>query len=133
MKFVGYLTCLIFGVVIGYLLLLLGVVDVVDRVPGTLEEPALALPTYLGFMSVMLTAVTVVLAAVAIGIGVVAAYTFREIREEVLKAAGIKVNSLIAEKLSDNAIQVRILKSGLGKAQRVELESDFDPNDSGER
>jgi hypothetical protein len=133
MKFVGYLSCLILGLVIGYLLWLLGIVDVVDRVPGTLEEPALALPTYLGFMSVMLTAVTVVLAALAIGIGVVAAYTFREIKDATLKSATAKVNELLDAKLSDDALQALILKSGLNKAARTELEKDFDPADQEER
>lgn len=133
MKFVGYLSCLIVGLVIGYLLWLLGIVDVVDRVPGTLEEPALALPTYLGFMSVMLTAVTVVLAALAIGIGVVAAYTFREIKDTTLKSVTKKVNKLLDAKLSDDALQALILKSGLNKAARTELEEDFDPADQEER
>ena len=70
-----------------YLLLSMGVIDAVEGIPGTQEEPALAVPTYLAFMSAMMTAVTAVLAAVAIGIGIVAAYTFREIKDEALKTA----------------------------------------------
>ena len=55
-----------------YLLVSMGVVDAIDGIPGSLDESAISLPTYFGFISVMMTAVTVVLAALAIGIGVVA-------------------------------------------------------------
>lgn len=77
---VGYVACLLGGAVLCYLLLSLGVVDAVDGLPGTMQEPAIAMPTYLGFMSAMMTAVTAVLAAVAIGIGVVTFFTFGGIK-----------------------------------------------------
>lgn len=130
MKVVGYIACIVGGVVLGYLLLLLGVLDAVDGVPGTMEEPAIAMPTYLGFMSAMMTAVTAVLAAVAIGIGIVAAYTFREIKDEALKTASKRVNELVSEKLSDDAIKARIDEIAFGQG---ELDEDFDPDDTGER
>ncbi|MGI3212798.1 hypothetical protein ACROSR_17000 [Roseovarius tibetensis] len=81
MKAVGYVACIIGGAILCYLLLSLGVVDAVDGLPGTMQEPAIAMPTYLGFMSAMMTAVTAVLAAVAIGIGVIAAFTVQELRQ----------------------------------------------------
>jgi NhaP-type Na+/H+ or K+/H+ antiporter len=133
MKAVGYIACIVGGVVLGYLLLSLGVVDAVDGVPGTLQEPAIAMPTYLGFMSAMMTAVTAVLAAVAIGIGIVAAYTFREIKDEALKAASKKVNELVSEKLSDEAIKARIDEIAFAQGPKGELDEDFDPDDTGER
>lgn len=87
MKVVLLFAAFVLGVIVCYLLMSLGVVDYLDGLPGTQEEPTLSLPTYLSFLSVMMTAVTAVLAAVAIGIGVVAAYTFREIKNEAQKIA----------------------------------------------
>ncbi len=133
MKVVVYIAVFIGGVVVTYLLVSMGVVDAIDGIPGTREEPALALPTYLGFVSAMMTAVTAVLAAVAIGIGIVAAYTFREIKDEALKAASAKVNELVSEKLSDEAIKARIDEIAFGQGPKGELDEDFDPDDTGER
>lgn len=133
MKAVGYVACVIGGAVLCYLLLSLGVVDVVDGVPGTMQEPAIAMPTYLGFMSAMMTAVTAVLAAVAIGIGVVAFFTFGGIKDEAQKIASERVNTLVNEKLSDDAIKARIDEIAFGLGPPDELEEDFDPDDTGER
>ena len=133
MKVVGYIAVFIGGMVVTYLLVSMGVVDAIDGIPGTREEPAVALPTYLGFVSAMMTAVTAVLAAVAIGIGIVAAYTFREIKDEALKAASAKVNELISEKLSDAAIKARIDEITFARGPKGELDEDFDPDDAGER
>lgn len=133
MRAVGYIACVVGGVFLGYLLLSLGVVDAVDGVPGTMQEPAIAMPTYLGFVSAMMTAVTAVLAAVAIGIGIVAAYTFREIKDEALNTASKKVNELVSEKLSDDAIKARIDEIAFAQGPRGELDKDFDPDDTGER
>jgi len=133
MKAVGYVACILGGAVLGYLLLLLGVVDVVDGVPGAMKEPAIAMPTYLGFMSAMMTAVTAVLAAVAIGIGVVAFFTFGGIKNEAQKIATERVNELVNEKLSDHAIKARIDEIAFAQGPKGELEEDFDPDDTGER
>lgn len=78
-----------------YLLLSLGVVDRVDGIPGTQQEPILSLPTYLSFVSVLLTAVTAILTAVAIGIGLVAAITFRGLKNEA-RAASEKASREVA-------------------------------------
>lgn len=130
MKVVGYVACIIGGGVLCYLLFLLGVVDIIDGVPGAIEEPAIALPTYLGFMSAMMTAVTAVLAAVAIGIGLVAFFTFGGIKGEAQKIASQTVNELVNEKLSDDAIKARIDEIAFGFG---ELEKGFDPDDRKER
>lgn len=133
MKAVGYLACAVGGVVFCYLLLSLGVVDAYDGIPGTMQEPAIAMPTYIGFMSAMMTAVTAVLAAVAIGIGVVAFFTFGGIKEEAQRIASERVNGLVNEKLSDDAIKARIDEIAFGQGSRGELDEDFDPDDTGNR
>jgi hypothetical protein len=133
MRAAVYIGFFIGGGVVVYLLVSLGVVDAIDGIPGTLEEPAIALPTYLSFVSVMMTAVTAVLAAVAIGIGVVAAYTFREIKDEAKRTASAKVNELVLEKLSDEAIKARIDEIAFSQGPKGELDEDFDPDDTGER
>ena len=132
MKAVGYLALFVAGVVVGYLMSALGVVDAVDGLSGNQTEPDISLPTYLSFLSVMMTAVTVVLASLAIGIGVVAAYTFRDMKEEAKKAAAIAIK----DALSDEAISNRINEVAFGKRQTptvAELEEGFDPDDDGNR
>ena len=133
LKVVSYVAIFVGGAVLCYLLLSKGVIDAVDGIPGTQEEPALAVPTYLAFMSAMMTAVTAVLAAVAIGIGIVAAYTFGEIKDEALKTASQKVNEMVTEKLSDAAIKARIDEIAFAQGAKGELDEDFDPDDMGER
>lgn len=114
------------------LLVSLGVVDRVDGVPGTEAEPMLSLPTYLNFVGVMLTAVTVVLAGIAIMIGLVAAYTFRELNDRARETA----ERAVSEALSDEKLNARIDEASARLANRrsmAELEPDFDPTDDGER
>lgn len=132
MKTASYIAVFIGGAIFCLLLISLGMVDRVDGIPGTQQEPVLSLPTYLSFLSVMMTAVTAVLAALAIGIGVVAAYTFREIRDEARKAVAAKVEDV----LSDDAINARINRVAFAQRQTptvAELEEGFDPQDNGNR
>lgn len=133
MKIVGYIAVFIGGLTVAYLLISMGVVDAIDGIPGTQKEPSIALPTYLSFVSTMMTAVTTVLAAVAIGIGIVAAYTFREIKDEAQKTARATVDKLISDKLSDDAIKARIDEIAFAQNSKGELDEDFDPDDAGER
>ena len=133
MKAVGYIACMAGGAILCYLLISLGVVDVLDGVPGSLKEPALSLPTYLSFVSAMMTAVTVVLAALAIGIGVVAFFTFSGLKDEAQKIASQTVDRMVNEKLSDEAIQSRIDEIALRRGPKSELEEGFDPDDTSER
>lgn len=127
------------------LLFKLGVMDFADGVQGVQSEPAYTLPTYLSFVGVMLTVVTVVLAAVAIGIGVVAAFTIQEIREradetvktakEQAKAAKEEALELVEEALSEEAINDRLahfVRTRQGPTV-AELEEGFDPADTGNR
>ena len=67
MKIVGYTVALIGGLFVCYLLLPLCVMDKVDGIPGTQEEPILCLPAYLSFSSFSSVLVTVApLATVAV-------------------------------------------------------------------
>lgn len=124
MKDVAFLAGLIGGAVFCYILFSLGVVDRIDGIPGTEEEPVFAIPTYLSFISAMMTAVTAVLAAVAIGIGIVAAFTFREITEKAERAAAAKVEKLVAEKLSDKAIKARVAEIAFATGPETEWDDD---------
>ena len=136
MKPVGYGAVFVGGAVLCYILVSLGVVDAVDGIPGTQEEPAIALPTYLSFVSAMMTAVTVVLAAVAIGIGIVAAYTFREIKVSAQTIASDTASEKAALALSDEVIRARIDEIAFRQqapGDLSELEREFDPDDAGER
>jgi hypothetical protein len=150
MKTASYIAVFLGGIAACILLFSLGMVDKVDGIPGAQEEPVLSLPTYLSFLSVMLTAVAVVLTALAIGIGVVAAFTFRGIKEEVqtslalkaadadvkLEAALRAVDEKAATALSEEAIIARIDKIAISQRQNptvAELEVGFDPEDNGNR
>ena len=97
MKAVSYFAVFVGGLVVCFLLVSLGVVDKVDGIQGTQEEPMLSLPTYLSFLSVMMTAMTAVLAAVAIGIGVVAFYTFPGLKAEARSVAEKTAEGVSAE------------------------------------
>jgi len=132
MKAAGYIAVFIGGIVLCYLLFSLGMIDRVDGIPGSQKEPVLSLPTYLSFLSVMLTAVTAVLGALAIGIGVIAAYTFREMRSDAQRA----VEEKVADMLSEDSINSRINAIAFGQRQMptaAELEEGFDPEDDGNR
>ncbi|WP_411891934.1 hypothetical protein [Yoonia sp. SDW83-1] len=149
MKWVFGIGGLFGGAIVVFLLFHLGVMDFADGVPGVQQEPTFTLPTYLSFIGVMLTAVTVVLAAVAIGIGVVAAYTIQEIREraestveaakqqaETAKSEALSlVNGAVDQALSEEALNDRVasfVRSKQGPTV-AELEEQFDPDDSGDR
>jgi hypothetical protein len=131
MKLIGTCAAFLGGIVVCYMLFSLGVVDGVDGIPGTQQEPFIAMPTYLSFISVMMTAVTAVLAAVAIGIGVLAAYSIQEIRDRTDK----RVNDAVNEALSEKAVTDRV--AGWASAKQnptlAELEEDFDSEDTGNR
>jgi hypothetical protein len=132
LKWVNMVCMFFFGACSCYLLLKigepnlsqLGLIDAVAKLVSgkpLQEEPSISIPTYLSFVSVMLTAVTVVLAALAIGIGLVAAFTFKEIKDEAkafarlatedaVTAAEKSIAKAIETELSPNAIQSRIDK-----------------------
>ena len=69
------------------LLSYIGVFDIFDSVIGTETEPYLSTPTYLSFISVMMTSVTVVLAVFAITIGLLTVFTIKEIKDKSIERA----------------------------------------------
>lgn len=90
--------------------------------------------SYADFVSFLLTVVTIVLAMVAVGVGVVAAYTFREIKGDARKA----VQKEIAKELQDlpRRIQEEVDRVAFRQRRTTsvdELEEGFDPTDIGER
>lgn len=119
------------GAALVLLMFRLGAVDFADGMLGMQQEPAFTLPTYLTFIGVMLTAVTVVLAAVAVGIGVLAAFTIQEMRERLDN----RVDNALDDKLTEEALGDRI-DALLRKRQNptvAELEEGFDPADQENR
>ncbi len=87
MKIVIFIMGCVFSSVAFYLFSYIGVFDILDSVSGVEKEPHYSLPTYLSFMSVMMTSVTVVLAVFAITIGVISIYTIKEIKGKAIKMA----------------------------------------------
>jgi hypothetical protein len=132
MKTVSYIAVFVGGAALCFLLFSLGMIHKIDGIPGAQQEPMLALPTYLGFLSVMMTAVTVVLAALAIGIGIVAAYTFREIKDEAAKVAAAKLDEALSERAFNERVN-KLLIARRANPTVAELEAGFDPNDDGDR
>jgi uncharacterized membrane protein YccC len=110
MRILGYLVVFLGGLVTCYLLFSMGVVAKMNGIPNTQQEPMLLLPTYLGFLSVLLTAVTAVLAALAIGIGIVAAYTFKELKAEAREASKAVSQSVAKEVAAEALSEVRVKK-----------------------
>lgn len=100
------------------------------------ENSESATSMYLTFVSVMLTAVTIVLASVAVGVGFFAIFTRREIKDAAQEMAENTVADILAIKLSDQAIKDRIDSVAFGiraTGDVSELEENFDPDDSGDR
>ena len=95
MKTVMGIVGFIGGAIVIYLLVSLGILN---SIPGIQEEVDFKLPVYVNFIGVMMTAVTVVLTALAIGITVVAVFTFREIKREAQKVAAAKIEEILNEK-----------------------------------
>lgn len=132
MRAATYIAAFIGGLVVCYLLVSLGIFEKIDSIRRAQEEPSLNIPTYLSFISVMMTAVTAVLAAIAIFIGIVAAFTFKELSEKAASAAEKRVN----EALSDDVIKSRIDEIAfryLKPRSSSELEAGFDAADDGDR
>ena len=118
-----------------YLLTSLGVLDTTDGAVSTGSTPTFSLPNYLDFWAVMMTTITAVLAAVAIGIGIVAAYTIPEIKKQAEKIANDVSSEKVETVLSDKEIQQRV-EVALAKQRNPklkELEPGYDPTNDGER
>ena len=107
MKVVGYFVTFLVGGLLCWLLFSLGAIDKIGAVPVDQKSPEQSISIYLSFLSVMLTAVTAVLAAVAIGIGIIAAYTFKELKSEARTTSektSQEVATDIAQKVAEEAL-----------------------------
>ena len=86
-----------------YLFASLGMYDGMSNVQ---EGSASGLPVYLGFISVMMTTVTAVLTALAIGISIVAIFTFRGIKREMQETANRLEKKITDKYVKDAANKV---------------------------
>jgi hypothetical protein len=116
------------GLIVCYFLFSVGVVQKMTGVPNISNDQNLSV--YLSFISVMLTAVTTILTAMAIGIGVVAAYTFAGLKtqaeaisvdtaEKVAKATAERVANDTADKVAKERLSVANLKDIITKVVAV--------------
>ncbi len=87
MKFAVIGASFLGGLVACYLLFSLGMAPKLSGIPVVPNDAVQSVSLYLTFIGVMLSAVTVVLTALAIGIGIVAAYTFSDLRTEARSCA----------------------------------------------
>lgn len=85
MKSILTIASVIFGGLFVYLCFHIGVIQSPSDYRVVEHAPNFSLPTYLSFVGVMLTSVTVMLAAVTIGIGLVAAVTFSKLEKMAMK------------------------------------------------
>ena len=133
MRFLSYVVILALGGLLGYFIKSYGVIHGPYSSQISYSLPELHI-TYSDFVSILLTLVTIVLAAVAIGIGVIAAYTFREIKDDARKAVKIEVEKRL-EDLPDT-IRGQVNRVAFKSKQTTsieELEPGFDPSGTGER
>lgn len=126
MRAVLYIASFIGGLVACYLLFSLGIVGQADQDPLLGNDPSVTLPTYISFIGVMMTSVTVVLAAVAVGIGVVAFYTIPGLRTEAgtvaKKAAEDTARVVATEALAE--VKVRLMVEALYAADKKNREQE---------
>lgn len=101
-----------------------------SSMPGTWVETTLTLPTYLDFIGVMMTTVTVVLTALAIGISVVAISTFREIEQKVQRAVNKKIDENVHEKRIRKIVNDIIFAGSKLEQQESDNEQDTSANNS---
>ncbi len=103
--FIGCMGCLALSVAF-YLVWVTGIFDTSDSLPRITKEPNSNLSTYLSFVSIMMTAVTVVLAAFAITIGVISFYTIKEIKEKAIKMATKTATDVASKTATETATDV---------------------------
>lgn len=125
-KIWGFLKLLAAGLIGGSLVWLAGSYDMI-RFPNAYSMVPMATLeiTNTDFITIMLTSVTVVLAAVGIGVGVVAAYTIRNLREDAEK----KVDTAFKHKFEKVEEQIQLLAYNVGK----NLDNDYIEEDMEDR
>ncbi|MFB0491921.1 putative membrane protein YqhA [Methylobacterium sp. OAE515] len=121
MKLLIGIVSFIAGLVACYALFAFGILQRVGAMQTISTDASQNMSTYLSFVSVMLTAVTVVLAALAIGIGIIGAYTFSGLKTEArstAQATAREISELTARDISADALSEvkikRIVEAYLG-------------------
>ncbi len=136
MKALGYVATFVVGGFICWLLFSLGAIDKIGAIPIDQKGPDQNVSVYLSFLSVMLTAVTVLLAGLAIVIGIVAAYTFKELGERAEKLVQNKLEAALNDAAIDALIAKRVDEVAFRNERTSslgELEKNFDHSDTDER
>ncbi len=126
--FIGCMGCLALSVAF-YLVWVTGVFNTLDSLPMVTKEPNSNLSTYLSFVSVMMTAVTVVLAVFAITLGVISFYTIKEIKERAIERATQVAIEQAQKSLHPDNIEKIVMKSMLDSDPNEEMD-DTKNNDS---
>lgn len=143
MKFVIAVASFLGGIAACYLLFSLGAISKVGGIPEVSKDVPQTVSIYLSFIGVMLTAVTVVLTALAIGIGIVAAITFAGLKTEARLIAettakdtsGATAKEVASEALSEMRIKGMVeafLAVDIRERQQT-AEWGEDPNETEER
>lgn len=96
LKLAIFISAFIGGIVVCYLLTSMGPLQKLGGLPLNQSDPGQSISIYLSFVGVLLTAVTAVLTALAIGIGIIAAYTFAGLKTEATNVA-----KMIAKEISE--------------------------------
>ena len=120
MRTVTAISAFVAGLIVCYFLFSVGVVQKMTGVPNISNDQNLSV--YLSFISVMLTGVTTILTAMAIGIGVVAAYTFAGLKtqaETISVATAEKVAKATADEVAKERLSVANLKDIITQVQAV--------------
>lgn len=95
------------GLAVCYLLFSVGIVQKPAGIPTIPNDQTQTISVYLSFVGVMLTAVTTILTAMAIGIGIIAAYTFAGLKTEagsVAKNTAKEVSESTAREVASDAL-----------------------------
>ncbi len=129
MKIVIFILGCVFSSVAFYLLSYIGVFDMLDSVSGVEKEPNYSLPTYLSFISVMMTSVTVVLGALAFAIGGFSIYTVKEIREKAIEKATEEASKQVKKVVNPRNFHKIVMETMLNADPNKELDEKYD-NDS---
>lgn len=134
MKILSHLLALFLGAGLTYFFIFYNTINGPSVVHASESGPTLNI-SYTDFLSVMLTVVTIVLAALAIGVGLVAFRTVREIKSDARSAVKSEVDEAMKgiKARIDETVAQMMFRTGHGAGEQGELEPEFDPTDSGDR
>ena len=134
MRILSYLLALLLGAGLVYLFTSFDAISGPSVVRAS-ESGATLNITYADFLSVMLTVVTIVLAALAIGVGLLAFRTVKEIKTDARSAVKSEVDNAMegVKNTIEQTVAQMMFRTGHGAREQGELEPEFDPTDTGDR